>query len=62
MVMLVGVWVGSGYGRFRDLLEQRVPFFVEFAKGRLSVVQLRHDAQKEDVQIDRALDRLAIDT
>ena len=61
-MMVVGVWIGSGYGRFCDLLEQRVPFFVEFAKGRLSVVQLRHDAQKEDVQIDRALDRLAIDT
>ena len=61
-MMVVGVWIGSGYGRFCDLLEQRVPFLVEFAKGRLSVIQLRHDAQKEYVQIDRALDRLAIDT
>jgi hypothetical protein len=40
------------YGSLSGFLEQLSPFFVEFAKGRLAIVQLRHDAQEEYVQID----------
>lgn len=61
MMVLVGGWVGGGYGRFRDLLEQCVPLLVEFAKGRLAIVQVRHDSQKEQVQVDRDFNRAEID-
>lgn len=39
ILMLVGNWFILRFcGCFRDFLEQRPPFFVEFAKGYLTIV------------------------
>jgi len=62
LLMLVGNRrIVRGCGCFRGFLEQLSPFLVEFAKGCLIIVQLRHDAQEEYVQVDRNFSRAEID-
>ena len=62
MVVLMGRrLVEYLFGFFCDFLEQHMPFFVEFTKSQLAVIQVLHKTQKSEMQADRNLARTEID-